>query len=162
MRDLQLRSTILDLLREMESSLNAVLQPIYAPFQITVLQGRALLEISRRKAVTIGELAERLGMACANTSTLCKRLESGGFVVRTRRKEDERVVQISLTEMGEAVLKEVERSINESHHMIMEGQTQEDIDDITQGLEKLNAMLKKITEQNLRRESRNDEGTKIP
>ena len=144
---MQLRSTILDLLREMESNLYAVLQPIYAPHQITVLQGRALLEISRRRAVTIGELAVRLGMACANTSTLCKRLEVSGFVLRSRKKEDERVVQISLTEKGAAVLREVEKSIEESHAAVTEGQTQQDIDDIVLGLKKLNGMLKKITER---------------
>ena len=147
MCDLQLRSTILDLLREMESNLYAVLQPIYAPHQITVLQGRALREISRRRAVTIGELAVSLGMACANTSTLCKRLEASGFVLRSRKKEDERVVQISLTEKGAAVLREVEKSIEESRAAVTEGQTQQDIDDIVLGLKKLNGMLKKITEK---------------
>lgn len=156
---MQLRSTILDLLREMESNLYAVLQPIYAPHQVTVLQGRVLLEISRRGAVTISELAERLGMACANTSTLCKRLEASGFVLRLRKKEDERVVQISLTGKGDAVLREVEKSIEASRAIVMEGQTQQDIDDIVLGLEKLNAVLKKITEKNKGRETQNDAGT---
>lgn len=56
--------------------------------------------LSRRGALSIGELAEALGVTGSSMTTACKRLEKAGLVTRTRQSEDERVVQVTLTEQG--------------------------------------------------------------
>jgi DNA-binding MarR family transcriptional regulator len=57
----------------------------------------ALWEHSPR---SLGELAEELAMEPATLSPLVKRLEAQGRVSRTRRTDDERVLDIALTADG--------------------------------------------------------------
>lgn len=52
--------------------------------------------------LSIGELAQALGITTGSATVACKRLEKAGLVVRTRQLEDERVVQVALTEQGHA------------------------------------------------------------
>ncbi|MGB9793276.1 MAG: MarR family winged helix-turn-helix transcriptional regulator, partial [Thermacetogeniaceae bacterium] len=50
--------------------------------------------------LTIGELAEGLGITSSSASTAVKRLEKIGMVQRDRQKQDERVVTVELTPAG--------------------------------------------------------------
>ncbi|GCE08498.1 MarR family winged helix-turn-helix transcriptional regulator [Dictyobacter aurantiacus] len=55
----------------------------------------------------IGELAQALGITTGSATVACKRLEKAGLITRERQAEDERVVQVSLTESGRAQIDEV-------------------------------------------------------
>ncbi len=60
-----------------------------------------LLRLLRRKgAMSIGELAEALGVTGSSVTTACKRLEKAGLVTRERQSNDERMVRVMLTEHG--------------------------------------------------------------
>src|SRR6516162_2254857 len=62
-----------------------------------------LLRLLRRKgALSIGELAEALGVTGSSVTTACKRLEKSGLLKRTRQADgqDERVVLVTLTTQG--------------------------------------------------------------
>lgn len=60
-----------------------------------------LLRFLRRKgALSIGELAEALGVTGSSVTTACKRLEKAGFVTRERQSDDERMVRVMLTTQG--------------------------------------------------------------
>src|SRR5437016_14030821 len=62
-----------------------------------------LLRLLRRKdALSIGELAEALGVTGSSVTTACKRLEKAGLVRRERQSDDERMVRVVLTEEGNA------------------------------------------------------------
>ena len=62
-----------------------------------------LLRILRRRgALSIGELAEALGVTGSSVTTACKRLEKAGLVIRERQSDDERMVRVMLTEEGYA------------------------------------------------------------
>lgn len=52
--------------------------------------------------LSIGELAQALGITTGSATVACKRLEKAGLVVRARQLDDERVVQVALTEQGHA------------------------------------------------------------
>lgn len=56
--------------------------------------------LSRRGALSIGELAEYLGVTGSSVTTACKRLEKAGLVSRERQSDDERMVHVVLTEHG--------------------------------------------------------------
>ena len=56
----------------------------------------------RREALSIGELAEALGVTGSSVTTACKRLEKAGLVTRERQSDDERMVRVMLTEEGYA------------------------------------------------------------
>ena len=60
-----------------------------------------LLRILRRKgALSVGELAESLGVTGSSVTTACKRLEKAGLVKRERQSNDERMVCVKLTTQG--------------------------------------------------------------
>ena len=62
-----------------------------------------LLRLLRRHgALSIGELAEALGVTGSSVTTACKRLEKAGLVTRERQVDDERMVRVALTDQGSA------------------------------------------------------------
>ncbi len=59
-----------------------------------------LHQLHRRGELSVGEVAEALGVSQSSATIACKRLEVAGLVRRSRRPTDERVVEISLTAEG--------------------------------------------------------------
>lgn len=70
--------------------------------EVTPQQSWLLHQLRRRGKLTISEVATALGVSQSSATTACKRLELAGWVTRLRRADDERVVEVSLTEAGEA------------------------------------------------------------
>ncbi len=56
--------------------------------------------LNRAGSLSIGELATELGITTSSATVACKRLEKIGLLTRERQAEDERVVQVTLTEQG--------------------------------------------------------------
>ena len=77
--------------------------PYLKPLDLTYTQYIVLLVLWEHHEITVGELCRRLYLDSGTISPLLKKLESAGYVVRTRTKEDERVVEIRLTEAGIAL-----------------------------------------------------------
>lgn len=61
-----------------------------------------LRELSEAGPLNIGELAQALGITTGSATVACKRLEKAGVLTRVRQVEDERIVQVALTEQGYA------------------------------------------------------------
>jgi DNA-binding MarR family transcriptional regulator len=70
--------------------------------EITPEQYWLLKLLNKRVELSIGELAEVLGVTGSSVTTACKRLEKAGLLKRTRQADgqDERVVLVTLTEQG--------------------------------------------------------------
>lgn len=56
------------------------------------------------EGVTIGGIAERLDLESSTVTPLVKRLEAAGLVARRRGLEDERRVEVTMTEAGRSLL----------------------------------------------------------
>ena len=52
----------------------------------------------------MSELANALGITAGSATVACQRLEKAAFVTRARQAHDERVVQVALTEQGQALI----------------------------------------------------------
>lgn len=68
--------------------------------EMTPEQHWLLRLLRRRGPLSIGELAELLGVTGSSVTTACKRLEKAGLVRRERQSDDERMVRVLLTEQG--------------------------------------------------------------
>ena len=70
--------------------------------EITPEQYWLLKLLNKRGELSIGELAEALGLTGSSVTTACKRLEKAGLLRRTRQADgqDERVVLATLTTQG--------------------------------------------------------------
>lgn len=80
--------------------LTRLYQPVLEPLGLTYPQYIVLMILWEDAPCSVSHIGER---ALLNTNTLTpllKRLEQLGYVRRQRRMEDERVVEISLTEAG--------------------------------------------------------------
>ena len=86
--------------------------PHLKPLDLTYTQYIVLLVLWEHREITVGELCRRLYLDSGTISPLLKKLESAGYIVKARAREDERVVEIRLTEAG-AALQEAAKDIPE-------------------------------------------------
>jgi DNA-binding MarR family transcriptional regulator len=70
--------------------------------------------LERQCPVSVGAVAEALGITLNSATTACKRLEQAGLVMRTRQATDERVVLVDLTAQGRAQRNEMRRRQREA------------------------------------------------
>lgn len=78
----------------------AIYRPILEPLGLTHPQYLVMLALWERAPRTLNDLASDLAMEPATASPLVKRLEADGLVTRQRSAEDERRLDIMLTEAG--------------------------------------------------------------
>lgn len=97
--------------KTLEACLSKALAPISRAYGITEAQAHLLFSLHKNSESTVGSLAERLGVAKTNASSMCKKLALMGFIKRIRKKDDERVVSLTLTERGRAAAKAIESRI---------------------------------------------------
>ena len=81
----------------------AIYRPILEPLGLTHPQYLVMLALWERSPRTLNDLAADLAMEPATASPLVKRLESEGLIARERSAEDERRLDITLTEAGAAL-----------------------------------------------------------
>ena len=86
----------------------------YRPFlkkvDLTYTQYIVMMVLWEQKAIRVQELGRRLYLDSGTLTPLLKRLENKGFIRRERSAEDERSINILLTETGEG-LKEKAKDI---------------------------------------------------
>lgn len=76
-------------------------KPLLDAIELTYTQYIAMMVLWEHKSVGVKELGKHLYLDSGTLTPLLKRLESKGFVTRVRSSEDERAVNIILTEAGE-------------------------------------------------------------
>ncbi len=84
----------------------AVYRPVLEPLGLTHPQYLVMLALWESSPRSLRELAGELAMEPATLSPLIKRLEAQGRLSRSRRADDERVLDIELTEEGRALRRE--------------------------------------------------------
>jgi len=79
---------------------NRVYKPLLEELGLTYPQYIAMVLLWERDGQTVGELGERLFLQSNTLTPLLKRLETLGYVKRSRDPVDERQVRVQLTESG--------------------------------------------------------------
>ena len=77
-----------------------VYNPLLKQLGLTYTQYIVLLALWEYGKTTVGELCRALYLDCGTLTPLLKKMEENGWVVRTRSKGDERVVNVNLTDTG--------------------------------------------------------------
>ena len=91
-------------------AMTKVYRPLLDALGLTYPQYLVMLVLWERGTVSVGELGERLNLDSGTLTPLLKRLETQGRLVRSRGVDDERRVDIRLTDEGRA-LREQARTI---------------------------------------------------
>ncbi|MCY1034279.1 MarR family transcriptional regulator [Corallococcus sp. BB11-1] len=110
-------------------------KPFLEPLGLTFPQYLVILELLNGAPLAVGELGTRLGMDTGTITPLVKRLESAGFVARTRDRTDERRVLVDLTAHGRGLAAEV-RGITDKIKSACQ-LTDQRLDDLRRALEAL-------------------------
>jgi DNA-binding MarR family transcriptional regulator len=75
-------------------------RPLLEPMGLTHPQYLVMLALWQNEPLTVRELAEKLSLESATLSPLLKRLETIGYLTRSRDPEDERALRVALTPAG--------------------------------------------------------------
>lgn len=101
------RTKLLKSLHNLKGSMDRFLESFAQNEGLTALQTMLLLLISEGLVTNVSSLCRELGITQSNASALCKKLEKDGFLIRQRNAEDERVVNLILTEKGTQTLERI-------------------------------------------------------
>jgi DNA-binding MarR family transcriptional regulator len=82
------------------------------------------------------EIASRTITVVPGITGLIDRLEKAGFVVRSRCKEDRRVIYVALTEKGQTTLAALDQPLQELHKKLMGHMTKDELKELIRLLEK--------------------------
>ena len=83
-------------------------RPLLDKLGLTYPQYLVLMILWENKSVTVKQLGELLLLDSGTLTPLLKRMEVNGLLIRKRSLEDERIVDISITDKGEGMGKMVE------------------------------------------------------
>ncbi|WP_430388561.1 MarR family winged helix-turn-helix transcriptional regulator [Dyella sp. 20L07] len=84
-------------------SVTGLYRPLLEPLGLTYPQYLVMLVLWEQDGLTVRELGQRLQLDSGTLTPLLKRLQAAGLVNRQRRVEDEREVDIRLTDAGLAL-----------------------------------------------------------
>ena len=74
---------------------------------ITYTQYLVMLVLWENNNISVGKIAQRLELDSGTLTPMLKRLETAGLIKRVRNIDDERIVEISLTEIGNLLQHEI-------------------------------------------------------
>lgn len=89
-------------------SVAALYRPLLDQAGLTQPQYMVMLALWERSPATIKEIAAAVQLDHGTLTPLLKRLEAAGHIVRRRRADDERSVEVDLTSQGRALRQQVE------------------------------------------------------
>lgn len=77
--------------------------PWLKPLGLTYTQYLVFLVLWEKDGISVSEIGEKLMLDNGTLSPLLKKMEQAGYVSRRRRPEDDRVVEITLTDEGRSL-----------------------------------------------------------
>ncbi|MBD5134287.1 MAG: winged helix DNA-binding protein [Clostridiales bacterium] len=138
-------ASILTVFQTLKAKTSRLLEPVVQAEGLTPLQAAVLLHLARQDA-SLGSISEVTCMGQANASSLCKKLEQGGFLTRSRGRPDGRVVTLSLTQQGRGTAERIQTRLN--HYVeLLEALPDETRAELYRGFEVANEMLDYLFEQ---------------
>jgi len=75
-------------------------RPLLEEINLTYPQYLVMMILWEEKTLTVNEIGKKLFLDSGTLTPLLKRLQLKGFVVKERKKTDERVVEIKLSDLG--------------------------------------------------------------
>lgn len=147
MEVIEFKNMVWDMTRRISEYMDSMFRPISEQYGLTHMQMRILMELgSAQDPPTVGHLGRTVGMTSGNMSSMCKRLEQEGFLIRFRDLQDERVVKIALSEKGRETIREIDRLAEERYASCLQKLGQERMDKIAENLQEIGTLLHDMLE----------------
>lgn len=94
-------------LRKVDWTIRKKGREILNDINITDPQFVALQHIVNNNQLTIGELSQKMSLACSTITDLIDRMEKSGLVVREKDEQDKRVVRLVAQQKGHDIVNQV-------------------------------------------------------
>lgn len=133
-----------ELNRKLTFQRSRYLKEEYEHYRITDMQYSVLSYIQQHPCTTIGSVAKALHIDAGNMSALCKKLEHSGYLIRKKREQDERIVELCTSQSGALCVQTISRKIQQHYEEQWKQYNYKDKEIIVKGLEKLNQFLDAI------------------
>ncbi|HHY35349.1 MAG TPA: winged helix-turn-helix transcriptional regulator [Firmicutes bacterium] len=143
--DVQVKQ-IEELLRHVAFIIKKRGRDILSDFGITNPQFNALLVLDSHPDITMGELCERLYLACSTATDLIDRMEKNGLLERRRDPEDRRVIRLRTMPKAKEVIEQVIQARRRYVKSILTKLDEKDIETLARSLQQLHSLM---TEENL-------------
>lgn len=101
--------------------------PRWASHDLTFGQLRLLFVLRQSGPVSIGQLADMLGVTAATASEFVDRVERRGLAVRIHRDDDRRVVDCRLSDEGARLLAEIQGARQDAMRRVLALLTQDEL-----------------------------------
>lgn len=124
-------------------SFERTMTPIVQRFGLTPISSITLNLIAHQENPTVSSVFKALDLNQGNVSSMCKKLESDGFILRQRNKADERSVVLVITEKGRSALDGVEQTLR-AYFCDEDIVSQEDFLEATKGINALKQIIHDI------------------
>jgi MarR family transcriptional regulator, organic hydroperoxide resistance regulator len=111
------------------------------PGELTQTQIRAMFKLDMAGEATAGDLAKAAELSPASVSAMLDHLERDGIVERSRSDSDRRVVVVSLTESGRALLAEKRERWRARGREALAGVSEKDLHAAADVMRRMAAML---------------------
>jgi len=129
-------------LRHIEAIIKQKGREILGQYSITPPQFIALQWLFERGDMTIGDLSNRIYLACSTTTDLVDRMEKNKLVIRVKDPKDRRVVRIHLLPEGERIIEEVIYKRRGYLEGVLSDFSEEEIKDLQGKLKRLHDEMK--------------------
>ncbi len=118
--------------------------PVPVGFAISLSEMFALFVLAEEAPLSQQALADRLHLEKSTVSRLIKDLEQRGWVTRERDQEDTRVLQLHLSEAGQAAAAELAHHLTERHKRLLEALKPDEQEALAYGLSALIRALRTV------------------
>lgn len=138
MKETMYDETIIELEKELRHLCTVIKnkgREILTDFEITPPQFQALQTLINEENLTIGELSNKMYLACSTITDLVDRMEKNQLVKRVRDEKDRRIVRILVLEKGHQIISEVLHVRRNYLADLLKNVSQEDRDFILKGVE---------------------------
>ena len=139
------RFSVLAIFQTLKAKTPRLLDPVVQSEGLTLLQACVLGHLYQQDAA-VGDISGLAVIDQANASSLCKKLEQEGYLTRTRRALDRRVVILSLTPRGRETVERLQARLN--HYLDLLNALPTDAkEELIRGFRAANQMLDYLFEQ---------------
>ncbi|MDO7470179.1 MarR family transcriptional regulator [Acinetobacter baumannii] len=114
-QNLKLENQLCFLIYSTNLALNQLYRKLLTPLGITYPQYLVMLVLWEKDEITVSEIGSKLFLESSTLTPILKKLEAQQFLNRTRSKEDERQVIITLSEKGKKLK---EQAVNIPTHIL--------------------------------------------
>jgi DNA-binding MarR family transcriptional regulator len=126
-----------ELLRVLVRNLGILEKTEFSCCDITVSQCHAIVEIGRKREISLNNLAHILGLDKSTMSRTINNLVEDNLVTRETHSGDRRYITITLTDQGQKMFNDIEASMSEYYSSILNTIPEEKRNQVLESLELL-------------------------